>query len=103
MPYGLSLEHRENSEMGSTRRLGSQRLHSTTPRGDGDETKILNFDPARRPKHHQNLPRPKRPPRPVPPSFSFSSAIWNVIAFLFGTSRRRNRRRGTEPSGKRRA
>jgi len=93
--------------MGGTRKFGGQRLHSKTARSESDGTKILAFDPARRTTSKQTPLFPKRPIQPTHPASPTSmirGAIWNVIAFLFGTpGRRRSESRGTEPSGKRRA
>jgi hypothetical protein len=90
--------------MGSTRRFGGHRSHSTTPRNEGYGTKILAFDPARKSTAKQNSLPPKRPNRPAASGSTIRRAIWNAIAFLFGGARRRGAKaRGTEPSGKRRA
>jgi len=90
--------------MGSTRRFGGHRSHSTTPRCEGDGTKILAFDPARKSTSKQNSLPPKRPNRPNARASTVWRAIWNAIASLFGSARSRgSKARRTERSGKRRA
>jgi hypothetical protein len=90
--------------MGSTRRFGGHQSHSTTPRHQGDGTKILPFDPTRKSTAKQNSLPPKRPIRANPSTSTIRRAIWQAIAFLFGGARRRSSKaRGTAPSGKRRA